>query len=230
MALEEWRHYVDRSQEPGILHTAKGLNSRQAMWALLFTWFNFSFSYRPGSNNVKPDALSRRYNPTTTTPEPETILSTLCLATVLSWQIGKQVQDAQRSQPKAGGGPDNRMFVPDAGRSSVLERAHSFWWPTMVPDVSVFVAACKVCAQNKTPLQVPAGLLQPLSFPHCPWSHISRDFIMGLPPSDGNIAILTIVDQFSIAAHFVPLPKLPSAKETAQVIVQRVFRIPWTAS
>lgn len=35
--------------------------------------------------------------------------------------------------------------------------------------------------------------------------------------------ILTIVDHFSNMAHFVPLPKLPSAKETAQVVLEQVF-------
>lgn len=37
--------------------------------------------------------------------------------------------------------------------------------------------------------------------------------------------ILTVVDQFSKVAHFIPLPKLPSAKETAQLMVQHVFLI-----
>ncbi|KAF7647356.1 hypothetical protein LDENG_00173630 [Lucifuga dentata] len=36
---------------------------------------------------------------------------------------------------------------------------------------------------------------------------------------------MTIVDRFSRAAHFVPLPKLPSAKETAELLVQHVVRI-----
>lgn len=48
---------------------------------------------------------------------------------------------------------------------------------------------------------------------------------MGLTPSEGNTAILTVVDQFSKAAHFIPLPKLPSAKEKAQFMVQHLFRI-----
>ncbi|XP_023868962.2 cell division cycle protein 27 homolog [Salvelinus sp. IW2-2015] len=55
-------------------------------------------------------------------------------------------------------------------------------------------------------------------------SHIPG-FVTGLPPSDGNTTILTVVDRFSKAAHFIPLPKLPSAKETAQLMVQHVFRI-----
>jgi hypothetical protein len=40
------------------LHTAKRLNSRQALWTLKFTLFNFTISYRPGYTNVNSDALS----------------------------------------------------------------------------------------------------------------------------------------------------------------------------
>jgi hypothetical protein len=57
------------------------------------------------------------------------------------------------------------------------------------------------------------------------FKRISLDFVMGLPPSEGNTAILAWVDWFSKAAHFIPLPKLPSAKEMAQLMVQHVFRI-----
>ncbi|KAM9546103.1 uncharacterized protein ACWYII_036596 [Salvelinus alpinus] len=46
----------------------------------------------------------------------------------------------------------------------------------------------------------------------------------GMRP-DCNTTILTVVDRFSKAAHFIPLPKIPSAKETAQLMVQHVFRI-----
>ena len=67
--------------------------------------------------------------------------------------------------------------------------------------------------------------LQPLPVLHRPWSHISVDFVTGLPPSDGKTAILTIVDRFSKMAHFVSLPKLPSAKETAQLLLNHVFRL-----
>jgi hypothetical protein len=48
---------------------------------------------------------------------------------------------------------------------------------------------------------------------------------MGLPPFEGNTAILTVVGQFSKATHFIPLPRLPLAKETAQLMVQHLFRI-----
>lgn len=117
MALEERRHWLEGAEYLFIvwtnhknleyLHTTKCFNSRQARWALLFTRFNF-LSYRPGSKNVKPDALCRRYSPTGTTPEFETILPTSCLVTTLNWGIGKQVREVQRSQPDPEGGPDNQ--------------------------------------------------------------------------------------------------------------------------
>ena len=51
------------------------------------------------------------------------------------------------------------------------------------------------------------------------------DFVTGLPPSEGNDTILTIVDRFSKAVHFVPLPKLPTALETANLLILHVFRL-----
>lgn len=39
------------------------------------------------------------------------------------------------------------------------------------------------------------------------------------------VILLTVVDQFSKAAHFIPLPKLPSARETALTVIDHVFRM-----
>ncbi len=95
----------------------------------------------------------------------------------------------------------------------------------MAHDVHDFVLACSACATGKTSNRPPDGLLQPLPVPSRPWSHISLDFITALPPSQGNTVVLTVVDRFSKAAHFIPLPKLPSAKETALAVVDHVFRL-----
>src|SRR4029434_5585224 len=97
----------------------------------------------------------------------------------------------------------------------------------MNKQVFAYVQACAVCATQKSSHQAPAGLLRPLPIPSRPWSHISKDFVSGLPPSEGNTVILVIVDRFSKAAHFVPLPKLPTAKETAEFILKEV--VPWSA-
>ena len=53
------------------------------------------------------------------------------------------------------------------------------------------------------------------------------DFVTGHPKSQGNTVILTIVDRFSKSAHFIPLPKLPSSKETAQILDPTRLPSPW---
>ncbi len=113
---------------------------------------------------------------------------------------------------------------PGIGRTMFLIKQR-FWWRAMARDIREFVLACSVCARGKTSNRPPEGLLQPLSVPSRPWSHIALDFVTALPPSLGNTVVLTVVDRFSKAAHFIPLPKLPSAKETAATVVDHVFRI-----
>lgn len=95
----------------------------------------------------------------------------------------------------------------------------------MGQDFRRFVLACCVCAQNKFSDRPPIGLLQPLPIPSHPGSHIALDFVSGLPPSRGSTVILMVVVRFFKAVHFVPLPKLPSAKETAQLVIGHVFWI-----
>lgn len=160
----------------------------------------------------------------------------------VSWEIETLVRQAHQTQPDPGNGPPNRLFVPDSVRSQVLQWGHSsrfachpgvgrtlallkshFWWPSMEADTRAFVAACTVCARGKSSRRPPAGLLRPLPVPSRPWSHIALDFVTGLPLSKGNSTILTLVDRFSKAAHFVALPKLPSAQETAELLTIHVF-------
>ncbi|KAI3365370.1 hypothetical protein L3Q82_010456 [Scortum barcoo] len=207
MALEEWRHCR----------------------------FDFVLTYRPGSRNIKPDALSRQFSVEEKVQEEENILPTSRVIAAITWDIENAVLRAQQQQPDPGQGPPGRLFVPDAVRSQVLQWAHSsklschpginrtislikrhFWWRNMEADIRGFVQACTVCARGKSSHQPPSGLLQPLSVPGRPWSHIALDFVTGLPPSNGKTVILTIVDRFSKAAHFVALAKLPTARETGR--------------
>uniref|UniRef100_A0A3P9H4I7 Integrase catalytic domain-containing protein n=1 Tax=Oryzias latipes TaxID=8090 RepID=A0A3P9H4I7_ORYLA len=87
-----------------------------------------------------------------------------------------------------------------------------------------YVAACTTCARSKTSNSPPSGLLHPLSTPGRPWSHIALDFVTGLPPSQGNTVVLTVIDRFSKFVLFIPLPQLPTATETTEILVQHVFR------
>lgn len=82
-----------------------------------------------------------------------------------------------------------------------------------------------MCAQGKASHRPDAEMLCPLTVPTRPWSHIALDFVTGLPPSKSDNIILTIVDRFSKAGHFVALAKLPATHETAKFMVQHVFRL-----
>ena len=92
-------------------------------------------------------------------------------------------------------------------------------------DIQNFISACSVCAQAKVTHQTHQGLLQPLPIPHRLWSHIALYFVTGLLTSNHNTTILTIIDRFSKAVHFIPLTKLPSASETAQLFITHVVRL-----
>ncbi|KAL0165682.1 hypothetical protein M9458_037526, partial [Cirrhinus mrigala] len=253
LALGEWRHWLEGAALPFLVWTdhknleyiwsARRLNARQARWALFFGRFDFTLSYRPGSKNAKPDALSRLFAPPGE-PPPDTVIPSGCVVGALTWGIEERVKRGQQGVEVPTGCPAGLLFVPESVRAAVLQWGHSsrvmchpgvrrslaairqrFWWPAMVEDVRRFVGACSVCAQNKSSNSPSAGLLMPLPVPSRPWSHIALDFVVGLPPSSGNTVVLTVVDRFSKAVHFIPLTKLPSAKETARVVIDHVFRI-----
>uniref|UniRef100_A0A8C6P7M8 Gypsy retrotransposon integrase-like protein 1 n=3 Tax=Nothobranchius furzeri TaxID=105023 RepID=A0A8C6P7M8_NOTFU len=253
LAIEEWRHWLEGAEIPFIIWTdhknlvylreAKRLNPRQYRWSLFFSRFNFQISYRPGSKNVKPDALSRQYASDQET-ELSTILPPACVVGGVTWEIRDQVLEAQRTDPDPGKGPPDRLWVPQAVRSKVIHWAHTgkfslhpgvgrtialirrtFWWPAMYRDVKDYVSGCHICAQQKGDHRAPAGLLNPLPTPSRPWSHVALDFVCGLPNSQGFNTILTIVDRFSKACHLIPLKTLPSSTVTAKLLIRHVFRL-----
>ncbi|KAI3366353.1 hypothetical protein L3Q82_000513 [Scortum barcoo] len=225
VALKEWRHWLEGAEQPFIVWTdhknlqylksAKRLNSRQARWALFFSRFRFTLSYRPGSQNGKPDTLSRLYAPEPTAKEPETITRPCGRIGDLADRKGCAASESWRNNLlRAALRQRNRLYVPEALRGRVIHWAHTllltchpgvkrtvfvvqqrFWWPSITKDVAEYVKACSVCARGKASRQARMGLLQPLPVPHRPWSHISLDFITGLLPSQGNTVVLTVVDR-----------------------------------
>ena len=254
MALEEWRHWLEGAKHPFVVWTdhknleyiqsAKRLNSRQARWTLFFNRFDFSLSYRPGSRNVKRDALSRQIQSDNGPTQPESILPTKVVIGAVTWDIVDKVKQSQADHPAPSACPDNRLYVRVNLCSQVLQWGHSsclachlgvrrtlallkqcFWWASMEEDSKEFIAACQICSQYKTARHAPSGLLQPMPIPHHPCSHVSLDFVTRLPPSEGYTTILTIVDRFSKSAQFVPLPKLPSAIEIANLMLHHVFHL-----
>uniref|UniRef100_A0A8C6W051 Gypsy retrotransposon integrase-like protein 1 n=1 Tax=Nothobranchius furzeri TaxID=105023 RepID=A0A8C6W051_NOTFU len=255
LALEEWRHWLEGAEHPitictdhknlSYLKEAKRLNPRQSRWSLFFSRFNFIISYRPGSKNVKPDALSRQYA-SDREVEPTTILPASCIVGSIAWDITNKAleAEAQQQEPDPGTGPPNKVYVPTSTHGALIHWAHTarfaihpglgrtialirrtFWWPSMYRDVKEYISACQVCARCKTSNQPPQGLLQPLPVSHRPLPHIALDFVTGLPMSKGFSVILTIVNRFSKACHLVPLKSLPSSNKTANLLIKHLFRL-----
>ena len=131
LALEEWRHWLEGTKQPFLVWTdhknleyiqsAKRLNFRQASWALFLTRFNMSLSYRPGTRNVKPDALSLQFSEKEeSTANPDTILPSTCLVAPLTWEIEERVRTSLGGHSGPSACPPDHLFVPAALRSDVL--------------------------------------------------------------------------------------------------------------
>ncbi|KAK3514007.1 hypothetical protein QTP70_001289 [Hemibagrus guttatus] len=252
LALEEWRHWLEGAKHPftvltdhknlEYLRAAKRLNPRQARWALFFTRFNFTLSYRPGSKNIKADTLSRLHSPDIATENPEPILPEGLFANPILWSEETLPSRTPPPRTHQGARQDCSLFHGPAAPTSFTPRNTSlgtghpgitgtlsllqqcFWWPRMATEVKRYVQGCRECAMAKTPRHLPSGKLLPLPVPNRPWSHLGADFITDLPASGGCTCILVIVDRFSKACRLIPLPKPPTALDTAECLFNHVFR------
>lgn len=137
-------------------------------------------------------------------------------------------------------GPPSKQYVPTNLHTQLIQCIHTapssghpgiqrttsplqnaICWVSLVKDVETHV---KACAQSKAHHQLPVGILEPLSIPQCPLSHICVDFITDLPNSSWYSMLFVTTDRFAIACHFTPLEGLPTAIwANAKVLFHQVF-------
>ncbi|KAK3526593.1 hypothetical protein QTP70_030729 [Hemibagrus guttatus] len=253
LALEEWRPWFKGAKHPFMVLTdhknleylrdAKKLNPRQAKWALFFTRFNFTISYRPGSKNVKADALSHINSPEESTDDPEPIIPEKLFVSPITWSE-ETLPESSASTNTPPGCPQGLQYIPHTWRTPLIHSSYTslgtghpgvnetlsllkqrFWWPNMASDVRRYVQGCRECAISKSPRHLPSGKLQPLPVPNHPWSHLGVDFITDLPVSNGCTCVLVVVDRFSKSCRLIPLPGLPTAMDTV-ALVFRYYGLP----
>ena len=111
------------------------------------------------------------------------------------------------------------------GRDKTLAAVTStFFWPHLRRDVALYVQRCEVCQQVKASNQKTIGLHMPLEIPTRRWEQVHMDLITGLPLSrNGHDTILTVVDQLTRVAIFIPTTKSISAKGVARLFFDHVF-------
>lgn len=106
------------------LKEAKRLNPRQACWALFFTRFHFSISYRPGSKNVKAEALSRLYTSEEVSEEPEPILPPELIVSPIQWS-SDSITSSDVFNATQPGCPPGHQYVTRARCTPLIHSAHT---------------------------------------------------------------------------------------------------------
>ncbi|PLW43215.1 hypothetical protein PCANC_06998 [Puccinia coronata f. sp. avenae] len=120
----------------------------------------------------------------------------------------------------------NSKLAGHPGRAKTLSLIqHSFTWPSIKHMVNQYVDGCNACQQSKAFTQKPLGLLQPLPIPAGLWTDISYDLITDLPVLEGYDSILTVVNQLTKMANFLPCKKTLNAKDLARLMLGNVWKL-----
>ncbi|KAK3517874.1 hypothetical protein QTP70_021839, partial [Hemibagrus guttatus] len=211
-------------------------------WALFFTRFELSVTYRLGSKNSKADALSRQFEAQSEPSQPDLIFPAAAILAPVRWSLIEEIRRAHADELPPANCLATKVYVPLQFRQQVLQWVHEapssghpgilrstlltlrrFWWPSLRTDVERFVRSCSTCAQSRVSHQLPEGLLEPLPTPQRPWSHLSVDFLTDLPNSGGFTTVMVVVDRFSKACKLILLKGSPTAMQTAEAMFQHVF-------
>jgi hypothetical protein len=133
-ALKAWRHWLEGAKNPFLIWTdhrileyirvARRLNPRQARWAMFFTRFVFTLSYRPGSQNAKADALSQMYDTEERSMDHTPILLVSCLVAPVVWELDADIERALCTEPTPSQCPAGLLYVPSAVRDCLI-----YWGP-----------------------------------------------------------------------------------------------------
>lgn len=105
---------------------------------------------------------------------------------------------------------------------SLLRR--TYYWPGDYADVRKYVKFCQICRRTKASTHAPYGSLKALSVPNGRWKHISMDFIVGLPLSNGHDAILVVVDRLTKMKHLIPCNTTDDADKLARLFIVYVWK------
>lgn len=150
-------YYLYRSQNLKYLKSAKCLNPCQARWALYFTRFNFTLSYRPGSKNTKADSLSCIHPSDSQDQGQESTLSPSVFCSC--FHLGFWWGDHQFPRTS---GPPNQIFCSQSCQPAMGDPGsqhtynllkEKYRWPNMLTEINQYISSYTVCAQAKGPTQ-----------------------------------------------------------------------------
>ncbi|GBN70242.1 Transposon Ty3-I Gag-Pol polyprotein [Araneus ventricosus] len=126
-----------------------------------------------------------------------------------------------------------RPFVPTSFRKLIFDHLHNlahpgiaastklisarYVWPGMKYQIKQWVRCCESCQRSKIQrhTKTPLGTF---SLPDARFTHIHIDIVGPLPPSEGQIYLLTIIDRFSRWPEAIPIPDM-----RAKTICRAIF-------
>lgn len=144
-AMEEGRHWLKGSKHLFLILTdhknfeylryAKRLNPRQTRWALVFTLFDFTVTYHPGSKNTKADALSRQHDGSNPIKPEETLLPESLFVAPIQWDIMTELAQANSQENL----PPNTPLIEALYRRISVRKCHSRFTPLSAPVILEFL-------------------------------------------------------------------------------------------
>lgn len=247
LAYNEFILYSDHDSLKHINSQDK-LSARHASWAAYIQQFTFVIKHKSGALNRVADALSRR-SYLLVTMNTKVVgfdsIRDLLSSDPYFGPITRDVAVGKRTTFIMQDGflfRGNQLCIPEGslrlkiikelhdeghvGRDKTLKLvADSYFWPTLRKEVVKFVEGCRICQVSKG-TATNAGLYMPLPIPAQPWSHVSMDFVLGLPRTQRrNDSIFVVVDRFTKMAHFVACKKTTDAVNVAQLYFREVYRL-----
>ncbi|RDY13385.1 hypothetical protein CR513_01692, partial [Mucuna pruriens] len=100
-----------------------------------------------------------------------------------------------------------------------------FYWLHMRRDAHHVCERCLVCKGEKSKVSS-HGLYTPLYIPTFPWVHISMNFVLRLPKSNGGRdSISLVVDKFFKMTHFIPCHKVDYTCHVTNLFFREVVRL-----
>lgn len=123
---------------------------------------------------------------------------------------------------------DTPLFGHRGADTTYKHLLKGFYWPNMLDSIKQYIKRCPECRKGKHPTTHPYGPLHSHPIPNQRWSEISIDFIDAFKTSGDNKydRILTIVDNFTKMAHFIPCRKKDfTAEMLTDIFIQNIIKL-----
>ena len=107
--------------------------------------------------------------------------------------------------------------------------SRTYYWPKIRQYITTYCKQCDLCLRSKTLRHKPYGTLRSLPVPVRPWTSISMDFIVKLPPStelsSGSTfdSVFVVVDRLTKFGYFVPCKETMTAEDFAYLFARTIL-------